>query len=621
MNVDVLPKAGPRSRALTYSWPESLGEPVVGMRVKVPLRSLIQEGWIVKIGADASKYHLKDVRSKLGPGPKAPLVDLCFALGELYRTSPAYFLQMASSNEHVARDFRYEVESPYLMRYGPYGRADPFELMEEAVRPVLYWSPSDGSLLDVLKDRVSSYLERGGSVVVIVPNFARVNEVKVALDTLGCVVNVYDNDWMNIASCQSCQVVIGPRSAVMAPVSNALALVVVDPLDRSMREQRTPFYELWDIAKYRAQFEGLQLEAVTTLPPLSALRSAKVMKPPKVVMAKGFARVYLHNTSDHQSYLEVVPKIFELSKKQSQGAGSKIDATLVVVFNQKGFILRVRCKSCKVIQVCESCERPLIGVTGAVHGNLEGFNRVTWAKERSTLNGLFCSSCEITVPPVCSGCRSFELASVSKGTQKISIELQTVLGERATVREMESLEGGDAQSPIDIVVATESVLLGSMKAAAVLFLDFDQFIYPNSETKTYLMYLFSRASTIVGGSRGAVHLQGRYMNAEFVQELHSAKMVEYLRRLYKERESFGLPPFSEVANVDVNSSKEFGLYLESMNPDGADLDVFVGNTDERGTYISASSRKQLLKAVRSFEQERGSRIKRLELAPRGVGFL
>ncbi len=621
MNVDILPKAGPRSKPLTYRWPESLGEPEVGMRVKVPLRSLVQEGWIVKVGEEVSKFNLKPVRSKIGPGPPANLVDLCFALAELYRVSPSYFLQMASPKDHVYKEFRYNREPPYVMRYGHEGGSDPFQLLETSKQPVLYWTPADGSLIDVLKERIDHYLFEGGSVVVIVPNYLRVREVEKALDRRGYVLHLYDSDWLDIASCATKQVVVGPRSAVMAPVADLGAIVVVDPLDRSMREQRTPFYELWEIAKYRAQFENLELEVVTTMPPISVLQSVKVMKAPKVAMAKGFGRVYLHNSFDFASYLEVVPKVFDLADRQRQDLSSDLDATLIVVFNKKGFILRVSCKSCREVQTCESCGSPLVGVTAGPHVGVENTSRVTLAKERAKLTGLYCSSCDTAYPPVCGQCRSFELKSVSKGTQKVSQELQAILGDKVTVTEFESLEGEDFKTRFDVLVATESILLGSLKASSVLFLDFDQLIYPSSEGSTYLMYLLSRASSVVQGSKGSIHLQGRHMDSELVQDLHKGKTVEYIKGLFKERESFGLPPFSDAAKLDQGSAKRFQSYIDVTLKSGVDLGVFVGDVDDQEVYVSASSRRDLLHAVRSFEQDCRCKIKRLELAPRGVGFL
>ncbi len=621
MNVDVLPKTGPRSKALTYLWPESLGVPEVGMRVRVPLRSLVQEGWIVKVGAEASNFHLKPVRSKISPGPPAPLVDFCLALGELYRVSPSYFLQMASPKDHGSKDFRYDRKPPYVRRYGYDGGADALELLEMSNQPVLYWTPSDSSLLHVLRQRVDHHLYNGGSIVVVVPNYLRLREVETVLEGQGYVLHVYDNDWIDIAACSTKQVVIGPRSAVMAPVANLRALIVVDPLDRSMREQRTPFYELWEIAKYRAQFDNLELEVVTTMPPISVLRSVKVMKAPKVTMAKGFGRVYLHNSYDFGSYLEIVPKVFDISNRQSQYLSDDLDATLIVVFNKKGFILRVRCKSCKEVQACESCSQPLVGVTSVSDAGAENSSRVTLAKERAKLSGLYCASCKVTYPPICARCRSFELRSASKGTQKVSQELQTILGDKVKVVELESLESVDTKSRFDVLVATESVLLGSYKASSVLFLDFDQLIYPNSEGSTYLMYLLSRASSVVQGSKGSIHLQGRYLNSELVQALHRGKGVDYIRELYKERERFGLPPFSDVAKLDQESARRFQSYIDASLESGVDLGVFVGDVDEQEVYVSAGSRRDLLQAVRSFERDSRYKVKRFELSPRGVGFL
>jgi len=628
LNVDVVAKTGPKTKILTYRWPEHLGEPLIGQRVRVPLRSKLQEAWIVGVSSTEVSFVLREVKKVIGSGPPPNVVDLCLALSWIYKVSAGYFLQMASPDRVGKHSRRSLGDEPRTLRYLPGSGSDPLELIGDFSAPKTYWVPPNHTLLEVIRERVRSHLVRGPCLVLL-PNRERVEEASKSLIDIDAPVHLLESDWHLIAGHRGSQVVLGTRSAVLAPLVSLSAVIVVDPLDRSMREQRSPFYETYDLALIRSALEGAEMETVTTLPPLVSLAHSKVLRPPMREMIKASARVMLWDMTESKSYLDVVSRALQITQKTKAQGSLEVDASLVVVYNKKGFILKIRCKSCKTVQTCEVCKSPLLGVTGGISSSMHKEDWLRLEKERATLKGQRCPSCKVTYPPICGVCHSLDLATYSKGTEKIARELSLALGRGTKIEELTSVsipgseddQIDDGRKSIDVLVGTEATLLRSIKAEAVVFLDFDQFINPLEDGETYVLYLLTRALDMVSMAGGSVHLQGRYLETPLVQLARKGHVEEFVREIFNERKTFGLPPFSVVAKVDHRSGMELESWVEKSSSELPYKEIVFGEDDKGDILVSARTKVDLLRVLGLYEEESSTRLRRLELSPRGTGFL
>ena len=142
---------------------------------------------------------------------------------------------------------------------------------DAAGRPVsvVRWPPAVGS-----GDLVAGLLAPAGSTVVVVPD-GRLGPLGARLRATGATVVPWLTEgrprdraraW-DRARRGAC-VVLGGRSAVLAPVPDLAAVVVVDDGSEALKEERSPTWHARDLAAERARRQGARLTVVSPVPPL-----------------------------------------------------------------------------------------------------------------------------------------------------------------------------------------------------------------------------------------------------------------------------------------------------------------------------------------------------------------
>lgn len=618
---------GRRGKFLTYAWnDEGLGEPVLGLRVKVPLRNRMELGWVVGISRvepeNSGAYVLKEVHSVHGIGPCASVVRMCLKLGEMYLVSPRYFLNYASPTaKGTSAQNNLAALVSNALNSGANNEAEDSFIDRQSTtdRPTLVWTPADGSIDERVLSHIKGALSKGRSVIVTLPTMARVVRLKELLSHNGIKALVYDDDWFEIRNHEGPIVVLGPRSSIFASVDKLGLLMVVDPLDRSCREQQVPYYELWDVALLRAQLDGIEMVGVTSAPPLQAFRDSRVMRPSKTEMRRGWARFHLHHITETPDPLEIISRLYNMDLADPKKVRDHGTKRLLVVYNKSGFIRRIRCVRCKNVLVCEKCHGVLTGRRSHLDGLSEGAPRATQARAKVSMSGLRCETCGSTYPSVCVNCGSFELREGSKGTQKIAAELAGILP-RAKVAEFDTNDSRELLNA-DVIVGTEAVVLGAYRADQVAFLDFDQFLLYDDEPITYPIYLLSKASEAVEGGKGSVHIQGSHLGSELLQAVSKRDAGGYLKAEFDQRSSLNLPPFRSVAYVKGSDLDDEFDNLRTTKPQASWDSMDVSEMDASKWLIGAQSRNHLVRFLVESGIFDSKKVTRIEFSPRGIGFL
>jgi primosomal protein N' (replication factor Y) (superfamily II helicase) len=264
-------------RTLTYAVPPALAPAVrLGSVVRAPLRGRKVRGWVLGVHEGEAGEGTVELAALSGRGPvlDAALVEMAAAMARRTVHPVASFLRLFTP-PRLGRPGRGPAPAPpaqpapgphraVLVRLGP--AEDPVERYAALVR---------------------SSIDEGGGAIVVVPEVREGSRVLEGLAALfpgeAAVVHSGLDPAERSAALWSVAagerpVVLGGRAAVFAPplpLGGGGVIVVHAEHDRSLKEQRAPYYDARDAALVRARATGASLVLASTTPSLRSLVDAE----------------------------------------------------------------------------------------------------------------------------------------------------------------------------------------------------------------------------------------------------------------------------------------------------------------------------------------------------------
>jgi len=249
--------------------------------------------------------------------------------------------------------------------------------------------------------------------------------------------------------------VIGPRSAVFAPLEDVGLIVVDEEQDGAYKQDETPRYHGRDVALWRARIEGAALLMGSATPAVETFFAAsrgvhEVLLMPERVADRPLPTVEVVDMRAEwkRSGRALLSERLENALDECLGRGDQA----LLLLNRRGFAASLRCRSCGERIPCPDCSVSL---------TLHRPERV-----------LCCHYCDhrAAVPTTCPMCGSPQLFEVGHGTQ----QLEQVVRERfpaARVRRFDADEtrrkGAHAQilsafgrGELDMLVGTQMLAKG-----------------------------------------------------------------------------------------------------------------------------------------------------------------
>jgi primosomal protein N' (replication factor Y) len=237
--------------------------------------------------------------------------------------------------------------------------------------------------------------------------------------------------WKSVHSGQA-RVVVGPRSAIFAPLARVDLVIVDEEHDGSYKQDQLPRYHGRDVAIKRAQLHSCPVVLGSATPSLESFRNAT-----EVNTATGKARSFLwklvRRASGAALPTVVVVDMREEAKLRRATLGPQtsntrhlmgptleraLEATLnkgeqaILLLNRRGVARRLHCTNaaCGYVLMCDHCDSALV-----VHGS-------SVAPAGSIVK---CHHCNMDqrVPAACPSCKG-KLHSLHAGTQKLEDELE-----------------------------------------------------------------------------------------------------------------------------------------------------------------------------------------------------
>ncbi len=357
------------------------------------------------------------------------------------------------------------------------------------------------------------------------------------------------------------RVVIGPRSAVLAPVQNLGLIIVDEEHDGSYKQMDTsPRYHARDVAVMRTKMSQCVCilgSATLSLETLVNARQGKyrLLSMPERVPSRGKSAAPLPSIHIIDLCYEREEKGLDgpLSEPLIQAIRTRLERReqVILLQNRRGYAPILECQDCGFVPQCIACS-----VSMTYH---QGENK------------LRCHYCGYTgqVLVTCPRCGAIAFAPMGSGTQRVAEELGELFRDARILRmDRDSTRGKDAHHEIlsvfadggaDILIGTQMVAkgldFGRVTLVGVINCDLGLRLPDfQSEERTFqlLMQVAGRAGR--ANLPGEVLLQTRRPYHPMFSFLQEHNFEGYAEVLIRHRKKLHYPPFGRIVGIQVRGA-------------------------------------------------------------------
>ena len=368
------------------------------------------------------------------------------------------------------------------------------------------------------------------------------------------------------------KVVIGPRSALFAPLPN-IGLIVADEChDGSYYQSDPPFYHAVEAARVYARLCGAVCILGSATPTIQQRYQSENGESLRLELPK---RIQTFQGPADRGGLPPV-RIIDMREELMSGRRGIFSQALadgledvlkkgqqaILFLNRRGTATYVFCRSCGTVAKCPQCDTPL---TYHVEGQMPDTKNQTGLRQPTS--DLRCHRCGYTrkMPEKCPHCQSDQMRAYGLGSEKVETEVERLFPSARVLRwDWETTRQKDAHEIIlshfaaqraDVLVGTQMLAKGldlpKVTLVGIVLADVGLNLPdPFAAERTFSLL------TQVAGRAGRSALGGRVVLQTFQPEHYAIQAASrhdyagfYTREL-QERRKLGYPPFSRLARLE-----------------------------------------------------------------------
>jgi len=582
----------PLQQTFTYSIPDLLRDEIEpGSSLLVPFRGREMTGFAVEVNTgtvDGAPGKLRDVIEVVDRGPLFPgdLFAVTRWMAEYYQCGWGEVLAAAVPEKGARRRKRdLDVEGvpipDELQAAEEYPSVTLTGQQEEILAPLLSALDEQTWLTAVLhgvtasgktavyEQLVARALEHDRSAIVLVPEISITPQiVSLFRSRFGDQVALFHSrlkprdryvQWRRVLSGEA-RVVIGPRSAVLAPVRDLGVIVVDEEHEPSYKQaEPAPRYHARDVAVMRAREAGALCVLGSATPSAESYHNALegkylLLEMPDRVGSRPQPTIELIDmaSEQHERRYEgtvIFSRRLEAAIEERLGRGEQT----ILFLNRRGFSPAITCKDCGEAEECLNCS------VAMTYHSREG--------------ALICHYCGERKPPplICPSCGSEHLSHQGLGTQRVESALlkrfpdaRVLRMDSDTTRKRGS--HGDlyrqfASGEGNILLGTQMVakgfhfpgvtLVGVISADAELhFPDFRA----NERTFQLIMQVAGRAGR--GDEPGEVVVQSYACDNPGIRHAATDDYRGFMTSEISSRRTLGYPPYGRMIRILLKGREE-----------------------------------------------------------------
>ncbi len=390
-----------------------------------------------------------------------------------------------------------------------------------------------------------------------------------------------------------CSIVIGPRSALFAPLKN-IGLIIVDEEHESSYKQfdASPRYHARDVAIMRGAVYRATVLLGSATPSMESYSNAlsgkyTLLSLPERADNAFLPPVTIVNMLDERKRLYTAAKqqAKELGKKAFENLSRSISSTLemkirdrlekkegiILLQNRRGFAPFTECTSCGHVEQCDQCN-----VTMTYH---------------ATKKHLRCHYCGTVkpAPTVCPECSGFEFTLNGFGTQRVEQELSGLFPEAKILRmDMDTTSQKGSHEKIlrqfgeggaDILLGTQMVAKGldfpRVTLVGVISAD-TQMMLPDFRSAERTFQLLTQVAGRAGRSTlaGEVIIQTSQPGHYAMKHVREHDFLGFFQEEIEFRRAINYPPISRVILIEFKGRIEKSVE-ETAAVFGKKLSAFI----------------------------------------------
>ena len=217
-----------------------------------------------------------------------------------------------------------------------------------------------------------------------------------------------------------CQIVVGARSAIFAPLSNIGLIILDEEHVESYKQDSLPYYHAREVAIMRAKRHHAKVLLGSATPSLDSRARAQkgiyhLLTVPERVNKQELPSTYVINMLNH-SNIDRESYIFSKQLRKEIEETLNRNEQIILLLNRRGFSTNVSCRSCGHVFRCPECGIPL-----------------TFHKEDGLLKCHHCSHVE-KMPDRCPECDSPYLMKTGFGSERVEDEVKRLFPTARTLR-------------------------------------------------------------------------------------------------------------------------------------------------------------------------------------------
>ena len=470
-----------------------------------------------------------------------------------------------------------------------------------APNTLLLYGVTGSGKTEVYLQAIAAELEKGRGAIVMVPEIALTPQtVQRFASRFGDRVAVlhsalsdgerYD-EWHRIRRGEA-RVVVGPRSAVFAPVSNLGLIVVDEEHEPSYKQEDNPRYHARDAAVLRGAIEGAKVVLGSATPSLETWMNVRRGK-------------YACATMASRAGLGSLPAVRLVNMLEEPGrsifSGALLDAIrlrlergeqTMLFLNRRGWSRSVTCEACGHVVACPDCDLAY-----------------TYHRADDCLRCHICGGWRPT-PRACPACGSPALTFKGIGTQRVEAALAKFFPQ-ATVLRMDADSTSRRRSHDDILSAfrrgAAQILVGTQMIAKGL--DFPNVTLVgvlNADSSLNMPDFRAAERTYqliaqVAGRAGRAELPGEVVVQSFdpsapaIVDAARGDYGAFAARELKDREEGFFPPFCHLAVVALKS-QDLKLVANWSEMYAKSFAAFAAKNPSLGLIVSEAVPSALEKA-------------------------
>lgn len=269
---------------------------------------------------------------------------------------------------------------------------------------------------------IDYYLNRGKSVLILVPEISLINQNANILfahyKDLLAIINSSISTGLKYETyfdilLKKKRVILGTRSAIFAPIADLGLIIIDEEHSSSYKQDKSPFYDARNVANMLSTISECKVILGSATPSLLTMAKAKRNVYGYTKLSSSYSKlqnreIEIIDLNDSNNFNPHLSSIISIPlREEIQSTLLKKEQVLILI-NRRGYSPLCICSNCNSVAKCPNCDVPLV--------------------YHNRTNLLKCHHCDYQVSKAeykCH-CGHGELEKVGFGTERISLELESL---------------------------------------------------------------------------------------------------------------------------------------------------------------------------------------------------